>query len=103
MCVAPTLVALTEGTTGLMTLIFRRTSGAMTATKLLATSPASKRTRVVGYNFDLRTNELKAEREPNPKKGTQHRFVAYRLTASMSVMMRVRNSRKDRRSKKRWA
>lgn len=34
---------------------------------------------VVGYNFDLRTNELSADRVPNPKAGTQHKFVAYRL------------------------
>ena len=34
---------------------------------------------MVGYNFDLRTNELKADRVPNPKKGNEHRFVAYRL------------------------
>ena len=36
---------------------------------------------VVGYTFDLRTNELKAERVPNPRGGTEHRFVAYRLKA----------------------
>jgi nitrogen fixation protein FixH len=37
-------------------------------------------TLVVGYTFDLRTNELKAERVPNPKAGTRHQFVAYRLS-----------------------
>lgn len=41
-------------------------------------------TLVVGYNFDLRTNELSAERVPNPKAGTQHRFVAYRLKGQAS-------------------
>lgn len=39
---------------------------------------------MVGYNFDLRTNELKAERVPNPKRGTQNRFVAYRLKSQAS-------------------
>jgi hypothetical protein len=34
---------------------------------------------VVSYTFDLRTNELKAERIPNPSAGNEHRFVAYRL------------------------
>ena len=34
---------------------------------------------VVGYTFDLRTNELKAEKIPNPRAGTKHRFAACRL------------------------
>lgn len=34
---------------------------------------------VVGYTFDLRTNDPRAERIPNPRAGTEHRFVAYRL------------------------
>ncbi|GAN82213.1 hypothetical protein [Acidocella aminolytica] len=41
-------------------------------------------TLVVGYNFDLRTNELSAERVPNPKAGTQHQFVAHRLKEQAS-------------------
>ena len=36
-------------------------------------------TLVIGYSFDLRTNELKAEKVPNPRKGTEHRFIAFRL------------------------
>ena len=34
---------------------------------------------VVGYEFDLRTNQLKAEKVPNPAKGREHHFAAYRL------------------------
>ena len=34
---------------------------------------------VVAYTFDLRTNELKAERVPNPHAGWEHRFRAWRL------------------------
>jgi hypothetical protein len=34
---------------------------------------------VVGYAFDLRTNEIKAEKIANPRAGTDHHFVAYRL------------------------
>jgi len=34
---------------------------------------------IVGYTFDLRTNELKVERIPNPNAGNEHRFVAYRI------------------------
>lgn len=81
MYVAPTPFALTEGTTGLMTLILPET---------FPTDPRYQEvgrlnrveadTLVVGYTFDLRTNELKAERIPNPRGGTEHRFVAYRLS-----------------------
>ena len=42
---------------------------------------AGRSSQVVGYTFDLRKNELKAERIPNPSAGTEHRFVACRLTA----------------------
>lgn len=80
MYVAPTPFALTEGTTGLMTLIVpehmkadRRYQEVGRLTRLEADS------LVVGYTFDLRTNELKAERIPNPSARNEHRFVAYRL------------------------
>lgn len=80
MYVVPTPFALTEGTTGLKTLI------------LPEDIQADRRFRVVGelcrieadewvaaYSFDLRTNELRTERIPNPRAGMEHRFVAYRL------------------------
>ncbi len=80
MYVAPTPFALTEGTTGLMTLIapeeirapdgFRRVGG-------LSRTEAAE--LVVAYRFDLRTNELAAERVPNPHAAAEHRFAAYRL------------------------
>lgn len=80
MYVAPTPFALTQGTTGLMTLIVPRNIvpddrfhevGKLTRIEA--------ETLVVGYTFDLRTNELTAERIPNPRAGTEHHFVAYRL------------------------
>lgn len=80
MYVAPTPFALTEGTTGLMTLIVPdhmeadgryREVGRITRVE--------SDTLVIGYRFDLRTNELKAERIANPRAGTKHRFAAYRL------------------------
>ncbi len=80
MYVAPTPFALTEGATGLMTLIvpenteapgnFRKVGG------LTRTEAAEL---VVAYKFDLRTNELTAELVPNPRAGMEHRFIAYRL------------------------
>ncbi len=79
MYVAPTPFALTQGTEGHITLI------------LPVDYPQDDRlvhrgdlTRiecerlVVGYTFDLRTNELTADTIPNPMAGTEHRFVAYR-------------------------
>jgi hypothetical protein len=82
MYVAPTPFALTEGTTGLLTLIVPED---------FATDPrfqeVGRLTRVeaenivIGYTFDLRTNDLKAEKIPNPRAGTEHKFVAYRLTS----------------------
>ena len=80
MYVAPTPFALTEGTTGLMTLIVPDTLEApdnFQKVGELARTEADE--LVVAYKFDLRTNELVAERVPNPQAGTTHRFAAYRL------------------------
>jgi hypothetical protein len=80
MYVAPTPFALTEGTTGLMTLIVPEGLSApdrfQEVGRLVRVEAAEL---VVGYTFDLRTNALTAERVPNPRAGTEHRFVAYRL------------------------
>lgn len=80
MYVAPTPFALTEGTTGLHTLILPEH---ISADPRFAVVGRLTRTEaemlVVGYSFDLRTNELKAEKIPNPRAGTEHRFTAYRL------------------------
>jgi hypothetical protein len=80
MYVAPTPFALTEGTTGLMTLIVPDSVPAPDSFQevgqlLRVEAP----TLVIGYTFDLRTNELRAQRVPNPRAGNEHRFVAYRL------------------------
>lgn len=82
MYVAPTPFALTEGTTGLMTMIVPESMNAdlrfQEVGRLIRTEAESL---VVGYTFDLRTNELMAERIPNPSAGTNHSFVAYRLAS----------------------
>ncbi len=95
MYVAPTPFALTEGTTGLMTLIVLEGLVApdrfQEVGRLLRVEAAEL---VVGYTFDLRTNDLRAERIPNPRAGTEHRFVAYRLKtqAAKPVAMVARPS-----------
>jgi len=92
MYVAPTPFALTEGTTGLLTLIVPKGMKAGSRFREVGRlTRVEAETLVVGYTFDLRTNELKAERIPNPRAGTEHKFVAYRLAghASKPVAMAV--------------
>jgi hypothetical protein len=80
MYVAPTPFALTEGTTGLMTLILPENFGSDPRFQEVGRlTRVEAETLVVGYKFDLRNNELYAERVRNPRAGTEHRFVAYRL------------------------
>jgi hypothetical protein len=80
MYVAPTPFALTEGTTGLMTLILPETIAADDRFQEVGwLTRVESENLVVGYTFDLRTNELKAERVPNPHAKAEHKFVAYRL------------------------
>ncbi len=80
MYVAPTPFALTEGTTGLMTLIVPESMKADSRFREVGRlTRIEADSLVVAYTFDLRTNDLKAERIPNPTAGNEHRFVAYRL------------------------
>ena len=82
MYVAPTPFALTHGTTGLMTLILPESMDSDPRFQEVGRlTRIEAETLVVGYTFDLRINELKAERVPNPSANTGHRFVAYRLAS----------------------
>lgn len=90
MYVAPTPFALTEGTTGLMTLIIPASIDPDPRFEAVGNlTRVESDSLVVGYTFDLRTNDLKAEKIPNPRAGTEHRFTAYRLKsqAAKSVSM----------------
>jgi hypothetical protein len=46
---------------------------------------------IVGYSFDLQTNELAPKKVPNPGAGREHLFHAWRLggAATSPVSMRV--------------
>lgn len=93
MYVAPTPFALTDGTTGLMTLILPETievDDRFQQVGQLVRLEAEE--IVVGYKFDLRTNELTAERVPNPNMGASHRFNAYRLTGQTSKLVSMVNA-----------
>ncbi len=90
MYVAPTPFALTEGTTGLATLIIPDSMAPDSRFQQVGRlNRVEADSLLVGYSFDLRKNEIKAEWIPNPSAGTVHRFVAYRLLtqAPKSVMM----------------
>lgn len=80
MYVAPTPFALTEGTTGLATLIvpsvFVPPEGFQEVGSL---DRMEAKALVVGYDFDLQTNVLAARHVPNPSAGKVHQFTAYRL------------------------
>ena len=70
MYVAPTPFALTDGTTGLKTLIVPESIEPDTHFQDVGRlTRVEAPTLVVGYTFDLRTNELNAERIPNPDAG----------------------------------
>jgi hypothetical protein len=94
MYVAPTPFALTDGTTGLMTLILPSHFNSDDRYQVVGRLTRKEAdTLVVGYNFDLRTNELKSERVPNPNKGVKHEFVAYRLkTQAKKVVTMIGSS-----------
>ena len=96
MYVAPTPFALTEGTTGLITLIVPDNTPADSRFKTVGKlTRVEADSLVVGYTFDLRTSELKSERIPNPQAGTQHKFLAYRLADQSSKPVSMNSTRPD--------
>jgi hypothetical protein len=80
MYVVPTPFAVTLGTTGVYTLILPYDYDADSRFEVVGDLCRRENgTLVVGYNFDLTTNELKASIVPNPNRGVEHKFKAYRL------------------------
>ena len=80
MYVAPTPFALAEGTAHHHTLILPADMPVDDDLIEIATLTRREVERmVVAYNFDLRSNELKATLVPNPTAGTEHVFKVYRL------------------------
>ena len=80
MYVAPTPFALASGTAGFATLILP--DGYPVDKRL---QPVGNITRkeadelITAYSFDLRTNSLRPTKVPNPNKGVEHHFKAYRI------------------------
>lgn len=80
MYVVPTPFALTTGTAGLATLILPIEYEAPNNFKCVGNlDRVEGKTLVVGYSFNLRTNEISAETIDNPDAGKVHHFKAYRL------------------------
>ena len=92
MYVAPTPFAVTEGTTGLMTLILPEQMEVderfQEVGQLVRVETSNL---VIGYKFDLQTNELIADKAPNLTAGSAHCFKAYRLIGqtTKSVSMSI--------------
>jgi hypothetical protein len=86
MYVAPTPFALTVGTTGLRTLILPADWPVDDRFQLVGNLRRTEaESLVIGYSFDLRTNEIIAQKIPNPRAGTHHEFRAYRASTEAPV------------------
>jgi len=80
MYVAPTPFALTEGTTGLITLIIpdcHKVDNRFKCVGNLIRVEAEE--IIIGYSFDLRTNKITSKTIKNNNSGKEHGFKAYRL------------------------
>lgn len=94
MYVAPTPFGLTTGTAHNQTLILPadfHVDGRFRAVGTLVRREAQR--LIVGYTFDLRSNELTPEFVGNPAAGKEHRFVAYRLNGAVAELVAMRPPR----------
>jgi len=97
MYVAPTPFALTKGTTGLMTLILPENFGSDSRYQVVGKLTRSEtKTLVVGYKFNLSTNELSEEYASNPKSGLKHKFIAWRLKDQATKLVSMTTDLKQR-------
>jgi hypothetical protein len=81
MYVAPTPFAIADGLTGARTLLVPSSWKAPKTLKAVGEIIRVESVElVVGYEFDLQTNEILAKTVLNPSAGKQHSFVAYRTT-----------------------
>src|SRR4051794_7231026 len=92
MYVVPTPFRLVDGVAHRQTLILPaevETGGDFRAVGDLRRCEADK--LIVGYTFDLKTNEIRPETVPNPSAGREHAFRAWRLegAARETVSMRA--------------
>lgn len=92
MYVAPTPFAIAEGLTGMRTLVIPPSDdipeGFQQVGQLVRVEAGNI---VVGYEFDLRTNQLVAKTVPNPEAGKEHHFNAYRINEDPGKQVTVKN------------
>lgn len=80
MYVAPTPFALTEGTTGLITIILSDNQKVDSRFKCVGDLVRIEADEIiVGYNFDLRKNKITSKKTKNNNAGKEHHFKAFRL------------------------
>ena len=80
MYVAPTPFAIADGLSGTQTLLVPASWAAPKGIKQVGDITRVEATElVVGYEFDLVTNNIAARRVPNPSAGQEHHFAAYRI------------------------
>ena len=94
MYVAPTPFGLIEGVAHHATLILpdqaSRHGGMIQVGTLVRQESAEL---IVGYHFDLRTNDLTSDRVPNPGAGRQHAFTAWRVKGDPADAVTLRPPR----------
>ncbi len=82
MYVAPTPFALARGLTGTQTLLvpasWKPPRGFKSVGNVVRVEAPQL---VIGYEFDLKSNQIAARIIPNPSAGTEHSFVAYRIAS----------------------
>lgn len=79
MYVAPTPYAIADGLTGTRTLLVPKSWKAPKTLKVVEEIVRVESSQlVVGYEFDLKTNEIMTKTIPNLSAGKEHTFVAYR-------------------------
>jgi hypothetical protein len=80
MYVAPTPFAVAQGRTGTRTLLVPASWEPPHSFKAVGNVIRVETAQlVVGYEFDLKSNEIAARTIPNPSAGREHHFVAYRV------------------------
>lgn len=96
MYVVPTPFHLVEGVAHRQTLILPQDvdagSGCFEVGELRRREAAEL---IVGYSFDLQTNELIPKKVPNPGAGREHVFRAWRLNGSETEAVAMRNIRPE--------
>jgi hypothetical protein len=91
MYVAPTPFALLDGTTGQRTLVLPDHFGVVDGFKPVGQfERVEVKQRLVGYSFDLSTNNLYPELGDNPTAGRRHGFLAQRLADDPGPEVKLR-------------